>query len=114
MATGLPSDWNYHQSADGSFAQIYTTGDYGLSNFVWTQWWWDPRPTGGNPLYLDWQEVHYDWTSGEITRSWTGGLAKTSPWRVVNNGNAGGPDSIVKPVTATPEPSSLVLMGSEP
>jgi hypothetical protein len=113
FAKGLPSGWNSYQSADGSFAQLYTTGDYGLSDFIWTQWWWDPNPTiSGDPLYLDWQELHYDWTSGEIIQSWTGGLRKTNPWQVVTYGNAGGSSSLIDPVTATPEPSSLVLMGS--
>ena len=106
--------WNYYQSPDGYFAQLYTTGDYGVSEVLWTQWWYDPNPRDSDiPLYLDWHEVQYNWSTGEVVNSWTGGLKKESPWVIWPYGAAGGPETIGGPViNNTPEPSSLVLMGS--
>lgn len=103
-ATGLPSGWTYWQSADGKWVQLYTTGNYGINELDYKQWWIDSKPT---TLYLDWQECHYDWTTGTMVQSWSGGLK--GYWSNATYGSAGGPNYCPGPV---PEPGSILLLAS--
>ncbi len=103
QATGLPAGWNYYQSADDIFVQISKNTGAG-PNYVWTQWWNDPR----QDIHLDWQEVAYNFTTGETTQYWYGGIDYHSGngWY---NGTYGGPSGPVGPV---PIPAAVYLLGT--